>query len=102
MNMLYDFYSPLLTDKQKDYMKMYYREDYSLGEIAQVSNVSRQAVYDNIRRTEQVLETYEEKLHLYDKFTQRTHLLTVLTTAISNQERLETVLDVVKQLEKLD
>lgn len=100
--MLYDFYSPLLTSKQRDYLKMYYREDYSLGEISEVSNVSRQAIYDNIRRTEQVLETYEEKLHLYEKFTQRTELLAKLTAAIADQEPLETMRHVIAQLEKID
>ena len=65
INMLYDFYYPLLTNKQIEYVDMYYREDYSLGEIAELTKVSRQAVYDTIRRTEKVLIQYEEKLLLY-------------------------------------
>jgi len=99
--MLYDFYSSLLTDKQKDYMEMYYREDYSLGEIAEVSSVSRQAIYDNIRRTEQVLETYEEKLHLYEKFTERKALFTTLTAAIESKKSKDNILHVIKQLENI-
>ncbi len=64
MNSLFEFYGPLLTDKQHAYLALYYGDDYSLGEIATEFNVSRQAVYDNIRRTEASLEEYEQKLHL--------------------------------------
>ena len=44
-------------------MELYYGEDYSLGEIAEEFEVSRQAVYDNIRRSAQLLEDYEQELH---------------------------------------
>lgn len=71
VNYLFDFYQSLLTPKQRNYMELYYLEDYSLGEIAETYEVSRQAVYDNIRRTESMLEEYEKKLLLYEKFQQR-------------------------------
>ena len=71
LNLLYDYYSLLLTDKQRDYMALYYHEDYSLGEIAELTKVSRQAVYDNIKRTEKILENYEDKLMLYKKQSER-------------------------------
>ncbi|WP_461239415.1 putative DNA-binding protein [Paucilactobacillus sp. N302-9] len=74
INSLFEFYGPLLTDKQNDYMQLYYGDDYSLGEIAEEFSVSRQAVYDNIKRTVQTLEDYEEKLHLYSDFTARNRL----------------------------
>lgn len=57
INSLFAFYQPLLTAKQNNYMQLYYGDDYSLGEIAEEFNVSRQAVYDNLRRTEKILET---------------------------------------------
>lgn len=60
MNYLYDFYQALLTPKQRSYMSLYYLDDYSLGEIAEQYEVSRQAVYDNIKRTEAMLEEYEK------------------------------------------
>ncbi|AOV08292.1 putative DNA-binding protein [Sporosarcina ureilytica] len=71
VNFLFDFYQSLLTDKQRTYMKLYYLEDLSLGEIAEEHDVSRQAVYDNVRRTEAMLEDYEQKLNLFSKFQRR-------------------------------
>lgn len=71
INFLFDFYQSLLTDKQRTYMKLYYLEDLSLGEIADEYGVSRQAVYDNVRRTEMMLEDYELKLNLFSKFQKR-------------------------------
>lgn len=102
LNMLYDFYAPLLTKKQKEYLELYYLEDYSLGEIADVKNVSRQAVYDNIRRTEKVLESYEEKISLYEKFQKRKLLLDALTTSVNQDENKATILQLVKQIENID
>ncbi len=102
LNMLYDFYAPLLTKKQKEYLELYYLEDYSLGEIADVKNVSRQAVYDNIRRTEKVLESYEEKISLYEKFQKRKLLLDSLTTSVNQDENKATILQLVKQIENID
>ena len=71
INSLFEFYQPLLTKKQNDYLEPYYGDDYSLGEIAENFHVSRQAVYDNIKRTESILEDYEQKLHLYAEFQAR-------------------------------
>ena len=68
MNTLFSFYGPLLTKKQQEYMQFYYGEDYSLGEIAEDFDISRQAVYDNIKRSEAILLDYEEKLHLVEDF----------------------------------
>jgi len=100
--MLYDFYHLLLTDKQKEYMELYYREDYSLGEIASESNVSRQAVYDTIRRTEQLLEMYEKKLKLYEKFSRRTELLDQLERASVTYHFPQPVLNIIKDIQKID
>ncbi|MDV6376743.1 putative DNA-binding protein [Sporosarcina sp. GW1-11] len=71
VNFLFDFYQSLLTDKQRLYMQLYYLDDLSLGEIAEQYSVSRQAVYDNVKRTEAMLEDYEKKLNLFEKHENR-------------------------------
>ncbi|TFJ94638.1 putative DNA-binding protein [Lentibacillus salicampi] len=86
VNYLFDFYQPLLTPKQQSYMDMYYREDYSLGEISELLQVTRQAVYDNIRRTETMLESYEKKLRLYDKFQKRAAILEKMDHSAEDSE----------------
>ncbi|GAA5415079.1 UPF0122 protein SAV1236 [Paraliobacillus ryukyuensis] len=91
INYLFDFYQSLLTPKQRNYMEMYYLEDYSLGEISESFHVSRQAVYDNIRRTESMLEAYEEKLQLYGKFTARQKIVDHLLEDISSEATKELV-----------
>ncbi|MBM7665138.1 putative DNA-binding protein YlxM (UPF0122 family) [Solibacillus kalamii] len=103
MNFLFDFYQALLTDKQRSYMELYYLDDHSLGEIAESYNISRQAVYDNIRRTEAMLEEYEEKLNLFEKFQQRQIVLKQLTDAIMDEaSTTEAKLALVEQLKESD
>ena len=103
MNFLFDFYQALLTDKQRSYMELYYLDDHSLGEIAESYGVSRQAVYDNIRRTEAMLEEYEEKLCLLEKFQQRTQMLAQLTTGITEQSMtVEEQITLIEQLKEWD
>ena len=103
MNFLFDFYQALLTDKQRSYMELYYLDDHSLGEIAESYNVSRQAVYDNIRRTEAMLEEYEDKLQLFEKFLQRQQVLAKLTELIQKKEAsVEEQLALIEQLKESD
>jgi len=61
---LYDFYGDLLTDRQRRCIELHYLQDLSLGEIAAELGVSRQAVNDILRRTEDAMEQYENNLHL--------------------------------------
>ena len=87
INFLFDFYQSLLTDKQRLYMQLYYLDDLSLGEIAEEYDVSRQAVYDNVRRTEAMLEDYEVKLNLFSKFQERMEIVEHLE-ATHNRNRM--------------
>lgn len=65
--LLLDVYGSMLTEKQRSVMELYYWEDLSLGEISQNQGVTRQAVRDSIKRSEQLLSDFELKLGLADK-----------------------------------
>lgn len=67
---LFAYYGPLLTKGQQEYFEDYYYNDLSLGEIADNHHVSRQAVYDNLKRSSRALEKYEDKLHMKRDYTQ--------------------------------
>ena len=60
--LLFDYYGRMLTDKQKEYLDLRYNQDLSLGEIAEIMCVSRQAVFDNLARTEALLRRMEENI----------------------------------------
>ena len=66
-NNLYDYYSLLLTEKQRDYYEAYYFQDLSLAEISENKQVSRNAVHGQIKNVEERLEFYEKILGLYQK-----------------------------------
>ncbi len=66
--LLYDFYGELLTEHQQAVYQDVVFNDYSLSEVAEAYQISRQGVYDLIRRCRQQLEGYEAKLHLVQKF----------------------------------
>ncbi len=66
-NKLYDVYYKLLTKKQRSYFEMYYKEDYSLFEIANFFEVSRNAVFDQLNKTIKKLENFEESLKIIFK-----------------------------------
>ena len=66
--MLLDFYLPMLTQKQQELMDLYYNQDLSLGEIAESYGISRQAVMDGIKRSQNALNEMEQKLGLAKKY----------------------------------
>ena len=66
--LLYDFYGELLTEHQKEIYEKFVLEDLSLSEIADDAGISRQGVHDVLKRCNKILEGYEERLHLVEKF----------------------------------
>ena len=62
---LFEIYSSLLSEKQKEYLEDHFENDLSLSEIAKNNNVSRQAIYDNIKRGIALLYDYGDKLKFY-------------------------------------
>ncbi|ADQ14797.1 YlxM family DNA-binding protein [Halanaerobium hydrogeniformans] len=68
MTLLFDFYGSLLTEKQQQINKSYFYNDLSLAEIADNIGISRQGVYDHLKRSEKSLKEYEAKLGLVKKY----------------------------------
>ena len=66
--LLYDFYGELLTDHQKEIYECVVYEDLSLSEIAADAGISRQGVHHLLKRCDRILEEYEQKLHLIERF----------------------------------
>ena len=87
---LFDAYGALLTERQRKIAELYYNYDLSLGEIAQVMGVSRQAVSDNLTRTEALLRKMEDSIGCVGRdLKNRNALRTILDAA----ERLKTYPD---------
>ncbi len=82
---LYDYYSELLTDKQREYFEYYYFDNHSLAEISENTKVSRNAVHKTLKETINKLEFYEEKLKLYKKAKQIKEIIKELDVNIQNK-----------------
>ena len=87
-SLLYDFYGALLTEKQRQVMALYHEENLSLSEIGQEFGISRQAVHDTLKKAEQALEEYEEKLGLIDKFLRTEQAIAAIEEEIGRMEKL--------------
>lgn len=94
LNQLFDLYGSLLTEKQCLYFELYYREDYSLQEISEIYTVSRNAIFDQLKKVEEHLNSYEEKLHLLALQLKRKDLI---EKAIESSD-----LSLLEELRKLD
>lgn len=71
ISLLLDFYGQMVTKRQYDILDLHYNSDYSFGEIAQELNISRQGVYDNIKRGKAALFDMEQKLGLVRRFSKQ-------------------------------
>ena len=71
IGILFETYKELLTQKQREIVSLYYDEDYSLGEISENLGVSRQGIYDTLKRSEKILKDYESKLGLVAKINEK-------------------------------
>ena len=106
--LLYDFYGDLLTEHQRQVYESAVFDDMSLGEIASEQGISRQGVHDLIKRCDKILQEYEAKLHLVDRFTkakQKISQIEALTqggdkkdSAEALSERLREIRDLTKDL----
>ena len=102
MNALFEFYAALLTDKQMNYIELQSADDYSLAEIAEEFGVSRQAVYDNIKRTEKILEAYEMKLHMYSDYIVRSQIFDDIMEKYPDDSYLQEQIAVLSSIDNRD
>ena len=84
-SLLYDFYGDLLTEHQKEVYEGYVLDNLSLAEIAAETKISRQGVHDIIKRCDQALYGYENKLHLVKRFSE----IKDMVQSIENCKKLE-------------
>ncbi len=88
---LFDFYGELLTDKQKDIVELFCLQDFTFGEISEELSVSRQAVFDTMKRVEVILDNYETKLGLYEKFNQNKAYVKALLAEVETLKTYEVI-----------
>ena len=87
-SLLLDFYGQLLTDKQRETCELYFNEDLSLAEIAEQCGISRQGVWDNVRRAVAALEEIEEKTGLVRRYSETQRSLARLHAAAEELDSL--------------
>ena len=68
ISLLLDFYGDILSERRREIMEMYYNEDLSLSEIAEITGISRQGVRDSVKKSESELTKLEETLGLVERF----------------------------------
>ncbi len=101
LTLLYDFYGELLTEKQKQVYEMHYQNDLSLTEIGEELSISRQAVRDQLKRTEKILLDYEEKLQLVSRFQAQKKAVLEMKEIMETVERKNPDAAVVKAIAKM-
>lgn len=98
LNRLYDLYQNLLTEKQRGYFESYYFDDYSITEISENNNVSRNAVHDQLKRTVIKLTDLESKLKLQEKNKQRQ----IIIDNVKNSTAEFNTINLMDELEKVE
>lgn len=103
-NLLYDLYQDLLTDKQKQFTELYFHDDLSFAEIAEEFAISRQGVYEHIKRTERLLDEYEEKLQLLAKEQRLNELTCQLENAVNqlDHQGLDQIKNLINEIKAIE
>ena len=103
-NLLYDFYGELLNEHRRKVYELAVFEDWSLSEIGQECGISRQGVHDLLRRCNRMLEEYEDKLKLMDKFLRtkdkmiQIHQLTCSFKESNDQKLIDQIESIAKEM----
>ena len=95
--LLLDCYGDLLTERQRELAELYYNEDLTLSEIADLQHISRQAVLDSLQHSEQMLRNAEEKLGMAQRIGKLRHCLESILAAAQEQPDTETIRTLAQQ-----
>lgn len=101
LSLLLEYYGPLITEKQRSLLDLYYNEDLSLAEIAQNEGITRQGVRDSIKKAETALFSFEEKMHLLDRF-EKIELALEKIRSITDDKEIIEIIDTVLKEEELE
>lgn len=96
--MLYDFYGELLTQHQQKIYEDVVLNDLSLSEIADEQGISRQGVHDLIKRCDKLLNQYECKLHLVEKFTRIKHNIQQINELTQDEQIKQLSNEIIEEL----
>lgn len=102
VTLLLDFYGQLLTERQFEILDLHFNNDYSLGEIAEHLNISRQGVHDNIKRGKAILSRMEEKLGLVNKFARQKNMAQEILRNIKSINRSGMSIQDIENLKKVE
>ncbi len=95
--LLFDLYGKLLSPRQYEAFDLYYNEDLSLGELAEILGVTRQGVLDNIRTAEKKLLDYEEKLGFAKKQNKYSLIIAEILETIDNNPPSKEVISKIRE-----
>lgn len=108
IGILFDFYGKLLSSRQLSVIELFYIHDLSLAEIGEELDITRQGVYDTLKRSEKKLYEYEENLGLVYEFKKNTlaiKSIIEISKDISNSLRTKDKIkskDILLKIEKIE
>ncbi|HHW30522.1 MAG TPA: YlxM family DNA-binding protein [Clostridiaceae bacterium] len=101
ISLLLDFYGQLLTKRQQEILDLHINNDYSLGEISEQLDISRQGVYDNVKRGKAALYEFEEKLGLIKKFSEQKEIAMKIVKLLSEIDKKNMSQDDIEKLNQV-
>ena len=103
ISLLIDFYGDMLSEKQREAMELYYNEDLSLAEVADITGLTRPGVRDRLMKSEAILRNLEEKLGLLRRFEEMTGEISAITGELEAHKNGKTIDldDIIDRLKKL-
>ena len=104
ISLLLDLYGPLLTERQREIVGLYRNDDLSLGEISEITGITRQGVRDRIVKSEEIITELENKLGLASRFGDMgktvTFIIDRLNQLKAEGQSVDELIDAAKKLNK--